>query len=154
MGYDLHITRADFWAENEGHEIAVEEWLRLVAENASLRLDVSNGPCFAIVTIDDDDSSRWLDWRDGNVYTKSPDSATLEKMLAVAEALGGRVQGDDGEHYQSVEDLPQRSSGELSNRRDPDELPAYLQRERLWNWLSYALIALAILGAFVARQFL
>src|SRR5260221_14273274 len=38
MGYDLHITRAEFHATNEGHEITAEEWLRYVQSDPELRL--------------------------------------------------------------------------------------------------------------------
>ncbi len=154
MGYDLHITRAEFWAENEAQAITPEEWLQIVSDDASLSLDAENGQCFAIYTAEAGDVSRWLDWRDGNVYTKNPDRKTLEKMLAVAEALGGRVQGDDGEHYKSVADLPEDAIGSAYADRDPDELPLYMQAERRTNRIMYALIALALLSAVIVRQFL
>ena len=154
MGYDLHITRADFWAENEGQTISAEEWLQIVRDDASLSLDVTNGSCFAVYTAEAGDATRWLDWRDGNVYTKNPDRKTLKKMLAVAEALGGRVQGDDGEHYKSVADLPEDAIVSAPTDRDPDELPLYMQAERRTNVIMYALIALALLSAFIVRQFL
>jgi hypothetical protein len=39
-------------------------------------------------------------WYDGeNISTKSPDVATLEKLLELAARLGARVLGDDGELY-------------------------------------------------------
>ncbi len=154
MGYDLHITRADFWAENEGQEISAEEWLEIVGEDASLSLDAANGRCFAVYTAEAGDDTRWLDWNDGNVFAKNPDRKTLEKMLAVAKALGGRVQGDDGEHYKSIDDLPQDVAVRAPGDRSPDELPLYMQAERRSDRITYALIALALLSAFIARQFL
>ncbi len=154
MGYDLHVTRAGFWAENEGQSIGAEEWLKVVSEDPSLTLDAANGPCFAVLSDSDGDAKRWLDWRDGNVYSTNPDRRTLEKMLAVAKALGGRVQGDDGEHYEHVEDLPYDPPGGAPASRDPDELPAYMQQERRSNRIMYGLIALAIVSMFVVRQFL
>jgi hypothetical protein len=41
----------------------------------------------------------WLNWRDGNVYSKSPDEPIMDKMVAIAKALNAKVQGDDGEVY-------------------------------------------------------
>jgi hypothetical protein len=35
MGYDIHITRAEHWAENEGREISAEEWLAYVEKTRS-----------------------------------------------------------------------------------------------------------------------
>ena len=154
MGYDLHITRAEFWAENEGQAISAEEWLQIVSDDESLTIEAVNGPCFAVFSARAGDATRWLDWRDGNVYTKNPDRMTLEKMLAVAEALGGRVLGDDGEHYKSVDDLPEGATASASADRDPDGLPLYMQAERRTNRITYVLIALALLSAFIVRQFL
>ncbi len=158
LGYDLHITRADYWAENESRQISPQEWLKVIGDDPSLTLDPDNGPYFAIYSAASGDESRWLAWRDGNVHSKNPDRETLEKMLAVARALGGRVQGDDGEHYEHVDghsdDLPQRNVGDPPGPQGPNELPAYLQQERRSNRAMYALIALAIAGLFLVRQFL
>lgn len=38
MGYDLHITRAENWWENEGKEISENEWRALIDSDAELRL--------------------------------------------------------------------------------------------------------------------
>jgi hypothetical protein len=48
MGYDLHITRADHWAENEGHEITRDEWFALVASDPELTPDPVNGNDYAL----------------------------------------------------------------------------------------------------------
>jgi hypothetical protein len=40
-----------------------------------------------------------LDWFKGNIYSKSPDDAIIDKMVAIAKELGATVQGDDGEIY-------------------------------------------------------
>ena len=44
MGYELHITRAAFWAENEGHRITQAEWLHLIEQDTELVIDGQNGP--------------------------------------------------------------------------------------------------------------
>lgn len=43
----------------------------------------------------------WFDFRSGNVVVKNPDVAILSKMWKIAQKLGARVQGDDGEIYGS-----------------------------------------------------
>ena len=48
MGYEVHITRADDWASNEGSAIEPSEWLDLIDRDTSLRLAGYNGPYFAI----------------------------------------------------------------------------------------------------------
>ena len=48
----------------------------------------------------------WFHYFDGNVTVKYPDRQILGKMLQIADHLGAHVQGDDGEEYTRVEDLP------------------------------------------------
>ena len=74
VGYNLYITRAAEWSQNEGHEIGEVEWLAL-----------NVGEPFY--------------WADGNVVCKNPDAAMIERMVEMARRLGARVQGDDGELY-------------------------------------------------------
>ena len=99
MGYDLHITRADDWSRNEGHEISAEEWHDLVELDTELRFARYNGPHFAIWNAHPDGAEVWLDWHDGNVTAKNPDEALLGKLLEIARKLNAKVQGDDGETY-------------------------------------------------------
>jgi len=101
MGYDVHITRAESWAENEGYWISPEEWLRVVEEDEELRLDPhpSNGPYMAIWNGPSENPEPWFDWSDGNVFTKNPDAPLLAKMIELAGRLKAKVQGDDGEVY-------------------------------------------------------
>ena len=95
MGYDLRITRSTDWTRNAGHEIDSSEWLACVRDDPELIPDPTNGP-YAVSW-----SSTWFDWYEGNVFTTNPDRATVTKMLKIASALGGVVQGDDGELYES-----------------------------------------------------
>ena len=37
MGYELHITRRKDWADDEGPEITLAEWLALVADDPELQ---------------------------------------------------------------------------------------------------------------------
>jgi hypothetical protein len=41
----------------------------------------------------------WFDFQDGDVVVKNPDEEILKKMWLIAQALGAKVQGDDGEIY-------------------------------------------------------
>lgn len=43
MGYELHITRAKFWAENQEQEIPADDWLALVNADPMLRIDQRHG---------------------------------------------------------------------------------------------------------------
>jgi hypothetical protein len=100
MGYELHITRAPKWYyENEGHWISAEEWLEYVERDPELRLAGYNGKYFALWSGKSEYPDPWLDWCQGNIDSKSPDDAIIDKMVAVAKELGAKVQGDDGEVY-------------------------------------------------------
>lgn len=82
MGYDLHITRREDWTDETGPEISLEEWNELVERHSAT--DVVRGALY---------------WERGEVIAKNPDVALVRQMVAMAERLGGRVQGDDGEIY-------------------------------------------------------
>src|SRR5262249_40167098 len=99
MGYDLHITRAETWFENEGHETQWSEWHALIEDDPELRLAGYNGPHFALWSGHSEDDEAWLDWSVGNTFTKNPDEHLLAKMLQIADRLGANLQGDDGEPY-------------------------------------------------------
>ncbi len=104
MGYDLHITRAADWSENLGLEITAEEWLTIVREDPELRPDASNGSYAAEWGSADSEHTGWFDWYEGTVYTTDPDGPTVGKMVSLAGFLNGKVQGDDGEVYESQRD--------------------------------------------------
>ena len=99
MGYDLHITRAEHWVENDDQWIEVDEWLDIVERDPELELADENGPYFAIWCGPSKYEEPWFDWSDGNITTKNPDSAMIAKMVEMAGKLGANVQGDDGERY-------------------------------------------------------
>jgi len=103
MGYDLHITRRELWA-NQGNDITAHEWLALVKNEPDLKLEPQNGPYFVLWGGKSTLKSPWLDWTRGQIYTKNPDDALIDKMVSVAQKLGAVVQGDEGEIYRSAED--------------------------------------------------
>ena len=109
MGYDLHITRAQHWAETRDAPITADEWLNFIENDPELIIDPrNNGPYFALWRqhrIDDD--FPWFDWFHGQIYSKYPDRKTLGKMLAIARQFSAIVQGDEGEVYSCPEDLPE-----------------------------------------------
>lgn len=98
MGYDLHITRKRDWASPEGPEITSDEWLALVQSDPEFTLDPRNGPCFAIWS-GPGAYACWIDYHHGNLFSKYPTDEFIEKMIALARQLGGKVQGDEGEVY-------------------------------------------------------
>lgn len=118
MGYDLHITRRNDWADPKGPEISLAEWRALVQADPAMRLDA-----FAEAGLDDGGALRascdglsvwteyshhdeaankaWFLYSRGEIRVKNPDDEIIRKMWSVAQALGAKVQGDDGEVYDS-----------------------------------------------------
>lgn len=102
MGYDVHITRKKFWASEDGRVITPDEWLAYVATDPHLRLDPTSKRHSVTLNIESQYPDPWLEWFEGDIYTKNPDEPILAKMLQIASALGAKVQGDDGEIYRSA----------------------------------------------------
>lgn len=48
MGVEFHITRADFWAENDEAQITPEEWLAFIDSDSDLTRDLKNGDYHAL----------------------------------------------------------------------------------------------------------
>jgi hypothetical protein len=107
MGYDLHITRKDFWADEDGPEITSTEWLQTINNDPSLCLAGYNGELFTLWSGPSEYEEPWLDWSEGQIYSKNPDEAIILKMLELADILDARVQGDDGEIYTSPTEFHQ-----------------------------------------------
>ena len=150
MGYELHITRAKFWAENEGQEITGAEWLRLIGEDVELNSDENNGPFFAEWSPTSARSSPWFDWFDGNIYTKNPDRKTLVKMLHIADLLAATVQGDEGEIYATLDDYPTTLDiGETeidSHAGRESGLSLLFKRELFRKRLEYIIVGVVVLA--------
>jgi hypothetical protein len=107
MGWEIHITRAKSWSENDACPITKEEWLDLVHKDPELTIDPrDNGPYFALwLSHNIGNDHPWFDWFQGNIDTKHPDQKTLAKAIEIAKHFGATVQGDDGETYTRPEDL-------------------------------------------------
>jgi hypothetical protein len=99
MGYDFHITRKEHWADDKGPRISLDEWIVYAATGTDIKPDSDNpGAENWMVTNHDVACPLW--WDDsGEVVAKNPDQWVVERMVAIANALGARVLGDDGEVY-------------------------------------------------------
>jgi hypothetical protein len=102
MAYQLHVTRAADWPNSSELPITAAEWLKLVRTDPELVQDSRYGPYF-VRWAAARDRDRWLEWADGRINTRYPDGALLKKLVAIAEVLGAKVQGDGGEVYSGAE---------------------------------------------------
>jgi hypothetical protein len=102
MGYEIHITRKTDWSDEDGPMIGEEEWLRLIEMDTELSLDRETQCSFgdeAVVFAAWKGEPGSLRWFNGEITTKDPDRALILKMVQIAERLGAKVHGDDGEEY-------------------------------------------------------
>jgi hypothetical protein len=110
MGYDLHVFRGT--DRSAAEPIRLEVWADVVAANPDLRMTGSveaTSPSGEIVRIDHEGLAEWtghssgipiaVDFRRGRLVVKNPDDETITWLVALADRLGARVQGDDGEFY-------------------------------------------------------
>lgn len=104
MGVEFYITRADFWAENEEAQITHEEWVAFIDSDNELTRDLKNGDYHALWSGPSSHNEAWLDWSDGNIYTKWPDTQIYKKMLYIAECLHARVMDYEGNIYSAPSD--------------------------------------------------
>ena len=123
MGYNLYITKKENWfEEDDSNNISPTEWKDYLKADSEMRLDnfaeatATNGE---YIRIESEGMSVWtkysragLDgnhawfWPDnGNIVVKNPDIEIRNKMIDVARQLKAKVQGDDGELYETKETI-------------------------------------------------
>lgn len=153
MGYDLHITRADAWAENTGKEISRAEWDAYVAKDPDLYAFPDMGEDFyrwAAPHIDPAGSPPWLAYSEGNIYATYPDEELYGKMLTIARDLHARLQGDDGELYVQSDEYPGAAMRPAEGTA-PAKLP-FVQKYRNAHWVEVVIIFIVFLLMFVWRM--
>jgi hypothetical protein len=110
MGYDIHITRKEFWADEEGPDITLDEWQEYLKTDPTIEPDpVNPGEENYILT---SHPEKWPIWwnSSGEIYTKNPDPEVITKFVEIARVMQASVQGDDGEEYGLDPDDPTKPS--------------------------------------------
>jgi len=103
MGYDLHITRAGWDLNSREYPISRQEW-RTVADKwpgmvLEGRIDYSDtGPISVYALHDGGEHPASLYWRHGGIIVRAS-YADTGAVARLAEHLGARLVGDDGEEY-------------------------------------------------------
>jgi hypothetical protein len=122
MGYDLHITRKEHWADHEEElNIRPEEWSYYLQSDPEMRyegdyeINFKNGKfntkdkTLATWSANPTDAANGDEvvlfyLYEGEISVKNSDQATISKMVEIAVHLNARVQGDDGEFYSRESD--------------------------------------------------
>jgi hypothetical protein len=131
MGYDVHITRADHWPESDDTPISIAEWEALVKRDPELSLEPTleaKLPDGRVLRTDSPGMARFKGvvhflYEEGRVTVTDPDRETIRKMRAIAQALGARVLGDDGECYDESDDGDGGDGGPIIARATPRSEP-------------------------------
>lgn len=103
MGYDLYITWAGWDLHSREHPISREEWRAVAKDWRGMALagqvDYSDtGPVSVYALHDGADSPASLHWRHGGITVRAR-GADTGAIARLAEHLGARLVGQDGEQY-------------------------------------------------------
>jgi hypothetical protein len=118
MGYDLHITRKGYWADEEGEgSISLSEWHAHVADDPELSQDPNNpGENNYLYLRESGNWPLWYSPELGEINTKNPDIDVIRKLVGIANSLGAKAQGDDGELYDLNGNVVPDHSSKLTSR--------------------------------------
>jgi hypothetical protein len=118
MGCDVHITRADEWSESENAPITLDEWSAFVGHDPELRSERAASaslPDGTSLEVELSGLAVWTEWSQhgrseaavyfwhsgGCITSRAIDDEVLAKLHRIAQRLGARLVGDDGEEYGS-----------------------------------------------------
>jgi len=82
MSYDIHITKASHWTLSAENPITDAD----LSKASNLLMDYKNVPFL---------------FQDGRITLCGADDRILGLMIEIANKIGARVQGDDGEYYEN-----------------------------------------------------
>jgi hypothetical protein len=144
MGYELQITRREYWSDTETADISFDEWITYANNDKELELkngydikigsetQFQNRPGFcewnAHPTEKEPYARPWFSYWEGSVDTKNPDAPTIRKMMQIASALNAKVQGDDGEIY------TEEYLAELENEEKPKTVDKQQEKKARWKF--------------------
>lgn len=151
MGYDLHITRKECWADDEDAGfISLPEWKTYIENDPDIIPDQENPHDENHVYIRADGNwPLWFNPRLGNIYTKNPPPDVIEKIVKIAAALKARVQGDDQEFYDLDGNMVREEQTHLptSDSKNPDSYERYI-----WYFCAIIFVISIIWHSFIPSK--
>jgi len=120
LAYYLYITRAAHYARNEELWITLDEWKSALMEDATLEHHGVEGMVSFCAAPGEPQS--YLLWKNGNICCANPNPPTVDKLVALAALLGGRVMGEETEQYDGGYEPPRTNQFALFEKRVPDRL--------------------------------
>ena len=98
MGYDLHITRADWWTGSAEYPISLDEWINYADASPQFLRHPVDAPLSLYEMTGPGAAGYWMQWRDGRILAPKA-GAVASDLAAIADQLGARAVGDDEEEY-------------------------------------------------------
>ena len=129
MEQEMHITRKENWFDSDPkNEISMDEWVACVKMDPEMRLDnfsevtLDNGETFQYanpgtavwIGYAENDTKTIFDFLSGNITVKNPTPSAIEKMKHIAFKLGAKLQGDEGEIFETGSISPLVESPQVS----------------------------------------
>jgi hypothetical protein len=137
MGYHVTILRT---RGKESLPIAEDDIERAASALPGWRYDRAERTLHA-------DGGLQLWFADGELWTKNPDDTALARMIALADALGARVRGDEGETYRTPDDAYAHPDDEDERRAAAAASERWARRERrTWMFRGIVVALLVILA--------
>lgn len=104
MGYELHLTRAEHWADSEDDPISLSEWEDFASGSGDLHdggwVESEDGSRRRVFSHVHEGVEFSLTWRDGQVDIAGVVGVKAAKSVSwLATAFGAQLVGDDGETY-------------------------------------------------------
>ncbi|MDX1577151.1 MAG: hypothetical protein R3266_01650 [Gemmatimonadota bacterium] len=129
MSQEVFITRAA--RPSEGSQVPIPEglWRKLIEHDPDLVAPDEAYPSFVRWKAAPSAGEPWIDWADGNLFTRNADDALLRKLLELATVLRARVRGEDGDLYRLEDGRVVYENAPGPARRLEPEPPLPIQEE-------------------------
>jgi hypothetical protein len=138
MGYHVTIIRKK---GNKIEPVSKQEWEAFVAKSPNLSFEVlDDGRTYAVIKDNQGQIKTWLDWNEGEIWTKNPEEDVLAEMIQIAGQLGARVRGDEGEYYKSVSETYYDPLEKEEHDRNQQEVQKSGRRRRIKQIIAHTII--------------
>ena len=128
MPTDVYITRAVHHFDGAQVPIAQDDWRAIIENDPGLQSPDAAHPSYGVWVGPARSGPHWIDWANGNLFTRRPDASMLRKLLELAELLGASVQNHRGGQYELDADgrvLEPEPESDISPAAGPPGLVAF-----------------------------
>lgn len=99
MGLDVYITRATHHFDGAQVPIVEGDWRAIIENDPDLSAPDAALPSYAVWVGSSRSKPQWIDWANGNLFTRNPSPGLLRKLFEVAEMLSAGLQDGGGRPY-------------------------------------------------------